>query len=578
MNKQAKTNKIAIILGVFISLMGITWGRLVYLQIIQQERLTLLSTFNFMRLIKINPPRGNILDTHDELLATNKPVFAVCWHGSGKKNLTEQHHMLIQELAQLLSLSITDTFINELQQTERLQRSLVLAKKISFEQLSYLVEHFCDSVNIMIQTDMQRYYPRQNIASHIIGYLSTQNVDVVGKMGLEKIYEQELKGTPGIKKQTVNATGKALEEQEFQAYIMGKNIRTTIDIELQEYAEKAFPAQDIGCMIIMDPYTGALRALLSRPSFNPDMFLRHISQQEWDSLQETHFFINRACQACYPPASLFKLVTMAAALEHAIISPDAIRMCPGYYLFHDRPYHCNLKTGHGLVNLKEALAQSCNVIFFEIGKKIAIDTLAQYAHRFGLGEPTGIILPEKTGLVPTSSWKRLIKGEHWRQGETLSAAIGQSFLLVTPIQIARMFGSIASGYLVRPRILEDETIEKLPLTIQESTRAFLKKCMKAAIKHGTGKRVRDIPHITIYGKTGTAQVSSLDTIDTDQEHRSHAWFAANFAYKDQAPLTMVIMVEHAGGSRKPTCIAKEFLKLYQRHITQKTTQGELLNK
>jgi len=321
----------------------------------------------------------------------------------------------------------------------------------------------------------------------------------------------------------------------------------------------------------MDPQNGATRVLLSRPSFNPEMFLGHMSNQTWQSLQQTHFFINRACQACYPPASLFKLVTVAAALEQNIVSPHTVRVCPGYYLFHKRPYHCNLKTGHGLINIKQSLAQSCNIIFFEIGKKIAIDTLADYAHRFGLGIPTGIILPEKPGLIPSTRWKRTYKGERWRQGETLSVAIGQSFLLVTPLQIARMLASIAHGYLVRPRILIDEAVEKRPLHIQESTRHFLKKCMKAAIKYGTGKRVHDIPDLCIYGKTGTAQVTSLEKTNTTQESRSHGWFGANFSYKDQPPLTLVIIVEHAGGSRKPTLIAKKFLSDYRKYMTTKNS-------
>ena len=561
-----KSRTIIILRNTFIILITVGWVRLIYLQVIRHEQLSLLSKFNFMRLIKINPPRGNIIDTHQTLLATNKPIFLVYWQGTGKRNLSIHQLELIQRLSELLSFGVTNTLIKSISAAERYQKQVLLAKEINFQQLSFIVEHLCYEANIVINNDVQRYYPYQELASHVIGYLSAQNIDVNGKMGIEKLYENDLKGTPGFRKQTVNATGKAMSEEDFQDYVAGKTIQTTIDLELQQIAEQSFTQEDTGCMIIMDPQDGAIRVLLSRPSFNPEIFLRHMSQDQWNTLQETHFFINRACQACYPPASLFKLVTMTAALEQNIVSQDTTRICPGYYMFHDRPYHCNNRTGHGLITFKQSLAQSCNVIFLEIGKKIDIDVLADYAHRFGLGTPTGIIFPEKTGIIPSRAWKRANRGESWWQGDTLSIAIGQSYLLVTPMQVARMLGAIDQGYLVRPRILEDEPIEKEACSIQTSTRNFLKKCMKAAIKYGTGQQVRGIPNLFVYGKTGTAQICSLERASESQDLRSHGWFVANFSYKDTRPLTLVIIVEHAGGSHKPAVIAKQFLNKYRKHI------------
>jgi penicillin-binding protein 2 len=566
MIQQPKARTIFWLRAVFIAMLFIGWSRLVYLQVFRYDQLTLLSRFNFLRLIKINPPRGNIIDCHQTLLATNRPVFLVYWQGSGNRALSAHQCDLIRQLATLLSFSITNILVDNISNAERYQRKVLLAKDISFAQISFIVEHLCYEPNILVTSDTQRHYPYQELASHVIGYLSAQNLDINGKMGLEKIYEQELKGVPGLKKQTVNATGKAMSEEDFQQYVAGKTIQTTIDLALQQFAEQSFDQNEVGSMIVMDPQTGALRVLLSRPSFNPEIFLRHISQEQWNELQETHFFINRSCQACYPPASLFKLVTIAAALEHAVVCPETTRICPGYYVFHDRPYHCNNRTGHGLVDIKQSLAQSCNIIFFEIGKKIDIDIIADYANRLGLGTKTGIIFPEKTGLIPSRAWKRLNKGESWWQGETLSVAVGQSFLLVTPLQIARMLGAIDQGYLVKPRILEDEALEREPCSIQASTRAFLKKCMKEAIECGTGQQVRNIPDLTIYGKTGTAQITSLERSNTTQDLRSHGWFVANFTYKDHAPLTLVIIVEHAGGSHKPAGIAKLFLKKYCKHI------------
>lgn len=572
MAPKHKLNTLHILLYAFAILITIGWCRIVYLQVVKHDQFAILSKFNFMRLIKITPPRGNIVDTNGVLLATNKPTFTACWQGTGKNKLSQQQLLLIQKLAKIFALPITDIFLKEIAHTERSQQDMTLAKDISFEQLSYIVEQFCYEPNITVKSDLQRYYPYHELASHVIGYLSIQDVCINGKMGLEKICEHELQGEPGFKKRTVNATGKALNEEEFKTYVAGKTLRTTLNFDMQDIAEQAFSPNDVGTLIIMDPATGALRTLISRPSFNPEIFLHHISQEQWNTLQETHFFINHAFQACYPPASLFKLVTVTAAIEQKIVEPDAIRFCPGYYMFHDRAYHCNKQTGHGLINFKQSLAQSCNIIFFEIGKKISIDTLADYAHRFGLGLPTGVLFPEKIGLIPSSAWKRAYKGERWYQGETLSVAIGQSFLLVTPIQIARMLGGIACGYLVKPRILEDEEIEKQALLIHESTRTFVKECMTAAIEYGTGRPIRDIPNISVYGKTGTAQISALDKNNTNQELRSHGWFIANFAYKNEPPLTLVILVEHAGGSHKPAMIAKHFLSKYQRYMSKKNNQ------
>lgn len=541
------------------------WMRLVYLQVFCRNHLDFLSKLNFMRMVKTNAPRGNITDTYGTVLATNKPIFLVYWHGSGRSKLSEHQLAVIQQLSALLSFCVTDGLIKHISIAERYQRQALLAKDISFAQLSCVVEQLYHEPNIEIKSDFTRYYPNQELASHVIGYLSAHDV-TTGKMGLEKICEDELSGTPGLKKCTVNAIGKALTEEEFQTGVAGRPMRTTIDCALQKLAEQAFSQGDSGCMLVMDPRSGALRVLLSRPSFDPDMFLKHISQEQWDNLLETRFFLNRACQACYPPASLFKLVTVAAALEQGIVTEDATRVCNGYYMFCNRPYHCNKRTGHGPITFKQSLAQSCNIIFFEIGKKINIDVLADYAHRFGLGEPTGVIFPEKAGLIPSSAWKRACKGERWHTGETLSVVVGQGASLVTPIQIARMLSAISEGYLVQPRILEETPVERKELLIQASTRTFLKRCMKAAIKHGTGQAARNIPDMTVYGKTGTAQLGSLEKSENDQNLREHGWFVAVFKYKECPPLTMVILVEHAGGSHVPVMVGKRFLTSYRSYM------------
>ena len=311
----------------------------------------------------------------------------------------------------------------------------------------------------------------------------------------------------------------------------------------------------------MDPENGDLQAVVSRPSFDPSLFLESISNQTWHELQKNNPFINRALNP-YPPGSIFKLVTVSAALESKLLDPERMWHCKGYVIFSNRKYWCHHRWGHGELNTIQAVAQSCNVLFYEIGKRIDIDLLAQYAHKFGLGEPTGTLFPERKGIVPSREWKDETKGEPWWPGETLSVTIGQSFLLSSPLQIARMIASIFTGYLVKPRILQHEPIESVPLTMKQETIDFLQRSMKWVVKRGTGKRV-NVKDIKIYAKTSTAQISDFSKRKLGTEFLEHAWFVAYVQYKEYKPLVLVILIENAGTSKVATLIAKQFLLEYK---------------
>ena len=286
-------------------------------------------------------------------------------------------------------------------------------------------------------------------------------------------------------------------------------------------------------------------------------------------MQPEQPFLNRTFNANYPPGSIFKLVVTCASLETGIITPETIWDCKGFITFAGRRYHCHKLQGHGKLTVSQALEQSCNPLFFDIGTKMSIDTMADYAHRFGLGEKTNIIFPEKTGLIPTIEWKHEQKGERWWPGETLSAAVGQSFLLVTPIQVTRMIASIFSGYLVSPRLLQSEPFTKKPLRIKQETLDFLKQSMKKVVTQGTGKRINIVKNIEIYAKTSTAQTSALHKRHRGKRYREHGWFVAQFCYKTHRPLTMVVLVEHAGTSRIPILIAKRFFIRYKKLMDNK---------
>ena len=542
--------------------------RLFYLQITQAALFTAQGTKNFLRIERIPCPRGNIIDSKGLFLATNRPTIDVYWQGTGNSNLTADQQQTLSKLEKIINIPISadEPLIKTISKGEKQYKTVFLACDISFEQLSKLEEQLTNKANIVLRSNFKRFYPYQTYASHIVGYLGTFNLKPMGKMGLEQLLETQLQGEQGIRLKTINSLGRHLEQHEVKQSLAGQNIQVTIDIELQRMIEEVFPQEYTGTFILMDPLDGSLVALVSRPNFDPAVFLEHIKTESWQQLQEKQPFLNRAFNACYPPGSIFKLVTTSAALEHNIINPDDSWYCKGYVTFANRQYFCHNREGHGRLSAQKGLANSCNTMFFELAKKMDIDLIADYAHRFGLGQPTNIIFPEKIGIVPSRKWKLANKGERWWPGETLSAVIGQSFLLVTPIQVARMISSIFTGYLVTPRILINEPVIKQPIKIANSTRAFLRNSMQLVVKEGTGQRVNRIKDIEIYAKTSTAQTSAYNKRTLGSLYQEHAWFVAHFNYKENRSLTFVILIEHAGSSRVATEVAKRFLIEYKKLI------------
>lgn len=530
---------------------------------------------NFLRSEKIASPRGNIVDAFGQLLATNRPVDSIFWQGTGKKTLTNDQVNSINQIISLLKLD--ENIIDQINQAEKYCKRLCLANDVNFEQLSFLMERFPTNPNVIIDRTFKRFYPQNSIASHIVGYLGSANVEISGKMGLELICNENLKGHSGEIIKTINSIGYSLESHEIKKALIGDTIQTTLNLKLQLLAEEIFPPELNGTCILMDPENGSLEVILSRPTFDPNIFLKPINPEAWKNLQEQKCFINRASNACYPPASIFKLVTLSAALETKIIEPNTLWYCIGHISFAGRLYHCNNRNGHGIVDTQQALYHSCNIPFFDIGKKIKIDVLADYAQRLGLGEKTNTIFNERSGLIPTNKWKKNTFGEPWWPGETLSATIGQSFLSVTPLQIACMISGICKGYLSQPRILINEPIIRKPVKIKKNTLIFLKRSMKYVTRKGTGIHLNTLKNFKIYGKTGTAQTRAL--VDKDKkieneiickEHMHHAWFVAYYRYKNFPPKTLVILLENAGSTRPAVRMAKKFFLGYAKILDQNT--------
>lgn len=547
--------------------------RLIHLQIIEHEKFELSGKKNFLRMKVIPAQRGNILDCNGVALATNQPITKLIWKGSGNHHLTSEQQEAINKINFILQREpITK---EQIQRAEKYSLDITIAQRISQDELSKIAEQCSDIENIHFTTSFHRFYPYNTIASHLLGYLGDLSESPEGKMGLEKICQETLQGENGILMQSTNSFGSLLDSQELKKGNAGEDIVTSIDLELQLMLEKTLEQEIAGSCIILEPKTGYIKALVSKPNFDPSIFSEKLHDEQWQQLQKEKVFLNRAFNATYPPASIFKLVTISAALEEKIITQDSRFFCSGLIHFKGRDYHCNKHEGHGYVSTEESLALSCNIPFFEIAKKIHIDTLADYAFRFGLGTKTNIPFSEQTGLVPTNKWKIKHKGERWWTGENLSACIGQSFLLVTPIQIACMIGAIFHGNLIKPRILIDQPIEKIPVSIQPQTRQFLQLCMRSASQFGTAKRTNKIGNLIIYAKTGTAQTKTRKNHELPQEakireDKEHAWFVGYFYTENSEPLVIVMLLENVGKSIYTARVATKFLVQYNTWLKKKT--------
>ncbi len=563
---QTKITQLLCLLA--IALVIIT-ARLAYLQIHLFSQYLTQSNNNFLRNKVVTPPRGNILDCNNKLLVTNRPIVNLYWHGGVKKISPEETIAILKKLEPILEEPLTENslLISNIKKANQSGQTSLILQDLTFEQLSRIQEQCAHHDHLLIETDFERFYPHATYASHILGYLGHFNMDVIGKMGLEELLDESLKGLPGTIQTTINSLGTPLSHIELTRALSGADIHTTIDLSLQHIIETIFPPHVSGSIILMNPLNGAVLATVSRPNFDPHLFLHPLSVDTWKQLQVNQPFLNRAFKACYPPGSIFKLITTSAALELGMITTTSTTYCKGYSTFAKRQYWCNQRHGHGTLNIEQALAASCNIPFFEIGKKIDINVLAQYAHKFGLGEKTNIILSESAGIVPSRAWKRAHKNEPWWPGETLSVTIGQSFLNATPIQIARMISSIFTGYLVNPRILQSEPIVTQPLEILPTTLSFLRETMKAVVEQGTGRTANN-KKFTVYGKTSTAQVSDLSKRNQGTEHMEHGWFVGYIQYHHYTPLTIVILLENVGTSREATRVAQKFLIEYAKLVDQ----------
>ncbi len=571
--------------------------RLVYLQIVMGEEYLTLSLNNRIRLQSIDPPRGLIYDRNSQVLVENRPSFDVTITLKDARPVEKTIHKLAgyldvpaEELLEKLSSSKGVSAYKPIQ----------LQQDIGRNALAAIEAHKYDLPGIAIDVKLLRHYLNVKDAAHLIGYLSEINSaelagskhpgrrrgDFIGKFGAEKAFEKYLQGNRGGRQVEVNANGRVVRVLKTVAAKPGQNIHLTIDHALQKKAESLLQGV-AGAAVAMDPGSGRILALASSPSFDQNYFASGMSHEQWDSLISNPFrpMENKAIQGEYPPGSTYKLITALAGLEEGVIDESTEFFCPGHHRFGNRIYRCWKRGGHGNVDIIKALAQSCDVYFYQVGQLLGVDRLAWYAKASGLGSQTGINLgKEGRGLIPTAAWKKKRTGVAWQRGETLSVAIGQGFNLATPLQMVDLTSAIANGGTrYKPIILESVTtadgrtvyqckpqvIGKLPLSAHSL--GLVKKGLWAVVNgdKGTAKGSR-LADIDISGKTGTSQVISRKKDDSRSEeerpahHRPHAWFVA-YAPSDAPEIAVAVLVEHGEhGSSAAAPIATELVKTFLR--------------
>jgi penicillin-binding protein 2 len=546
-----------------------------------------LSHDNRTRSVVLHPVRGLIYDRNGILLANSVPSFNLYVELGD----VPDREALIGMLVELLSLDrseLTKTIDTHVGGTP-----IRLKKGVSLKEAAIVESHRLDLPGVVIRPEFQRNNPEGGYAAHVLGYVGVASEEqltreefqglpagsVIGQYGVERIYEGTLRGHAGRKLIEADALGHEKRMISADKPQVGNDVYLTIDFRLQKLAEDLL-GEEAGAIVALDPQTGDILALASRPSFDPNALSRGVRADVWsDILQdERHPLTNRAIQGQYPPGSTFKIIMATAALDTNVIKSTDTLHCGGRFRFGRRTFQDWKKYGHGAVDLRKAIAQSCDVYFYRLGDRMGVDTIAVYARQFGLGERTGIDLPaERTGLIPSSEWKQRTQGEPWYPGETISVAIGQGYVTVTPLQMAKVIGMIGNnGIAFQPHVLrgvrgrggewidEWSPTQAVPLTLPVHQLETIQAALATVVTEGTARQARSSV-VPLAGKTGTAQVVSLrfkSEEDTPKRFRDHAWFVA-YAPFEHPRIAVAVLVEHMGhGGSVAAPLAKELIEAY----------------
>ena len=605
--KLSSINRRMFILGVAkVIILGGIISRLFFLQVKENKKYLTLSDKNRIREWKLPPIRGSFQDYFGNTIAGNFEAYQL--HLIPEE--VENFRYTINRIKNILGLS-ENQFQKILKKKKEIKswETLIVANNLTWENFSKINNNLYDLNGVKPVISISRSYPYKENYTHILGYVSQANKEdvllnetikekfvqglKVGKIGLEKTFENDLIGSNSIERYEVNAYGRRISQLAFQKGDQGKMIKLTVDTEIQKLANELL-YEKAGSICVMDIFTGHVIAMHSSPSFDPNKFVFGISEDDWQLIRNNPMkpLVNKSLSGNYSPGSTIKPIVALSALENEIVSTKFTVNCKGHknpLELYGQTYHCWKKEGHGFVNLKEAMKQSCDTYFYEVSRRLGVDRLSETAKKFGLGKKVfgDLFNIEKNGLIPSTTWKKNALGRSWLLGETIITGIGQGYIQTTPIQLCLMTAQIANGgHKIYPKIvLDNNEIDDdkfMPVVKNKRNIKLIQDAMFSSTNEIRGtsysSRIED-PKYQFAGKTGTAQVKKitardreldLETSEIPYEERDHALYIAFGPYKSPR-YAVSILVEHGGsGSSVAAPIAKKlFKKIIDRHEIRK---------
>lgn len=562
--------------AVFVFLLASFWQ----LQVQNQAEYSELAERNSIKSYPVLAPRGKILDRDGRVIVDNHSSFSLLL---SRETLKLEH---LKPIAEGLNLDYQELLSRiERYKSRPAYQPIIIKEELTPEDLAFVEAHRDPGTfpEMELLHAQRRLYPQEGLAAHVIGYVGEiseaelnsaefaryEPGDIIGKAGIERQYNEHLMGIDGRRQVLVDNRGRERKVLGMKEAVPGQNLQLTIDLDLQVVAELAMENRK-GAVVALDPRNGEVLAMVSRPAFDPNKFATRISSRDWKEIVENpdNPLLNRAIQAQLAPGSTFKPIMALAGLETGFADDSTRVVCPGGATFYGRYFKCWRKGGHGTVDLHRAVVQSCDVFFYHLGNRMGIDTIAAYAEMVGFGKKTGIDLPqEKEGLVPSSRWKMRTFRQKWYAGETISVAIGQGALTVTPLQLAVAVGGIASGGLwYRPHLVKNQTPAERPRKADlhvENINKVVYGMWGVVNEGGTGAQAR-LVGFDVCGKTGTAQLASnefLKTTAKGREMKDNAWFVG-FAPKNAPEIVVVALFEEGEHGNLAAPIVRDVIKAY----------------
>ncbi|WP_227271092.1 penicillin-binding protein 2 [Roseobacter weihaiensis] len=559
-------------------------ARMRFLQVEQADQFRLLAEENRINIRLIPPSRGEVFDRNGVRLAQNAPSYriVIVREDAGDVDAT------LGRLSQIIELE--PGTIDRVKQEMRRSAPFLpvtVASDVTWDEISRVSVNAPALPGITPEVGLSRVYPQGSDFAHVLGYVGpVSDYDLskiedpepvlriprfqIGKVGVETKLEPMLRGKAGAKRVEVNATGRVMRELDRQEGTPGADVQLTTDAALQGYVQARLTGESASA-VVMDCDTGDLLACASAPTFDPNLFVRGISQKEYGALTSNKYrpLASKTVQGLYPPGSTFKMITAMAALEAGLIGPDETAYCPGHLTVSGRRFHCWKRAGHGWVDLQTSLKRSCDVYYYDLAVKVGIEKISAMAQRFGLGIRHDVPMSAVAeGLTPTMDWKQTYHGQPWRVGDTVNSSIGQGFLLASPLQLAVMTARLATGRDVSPRLVKSIDGVEQPLRggeslgMNENNLRKMRRAMYAVVndRRGTAYGSRIIEDsMRMAGKTGTSQVRNITAAerragvirneDLPWERRDHALFV-NFAPYETPKYAVAVIVEHGGGGSK----------------------------